>query len=328
MKSEQNTSAIPTVSVIVPNYNHARFLRQRLDSILAQTYTDFELILLDDCSHDHSVEILEEYAEHPQVTHFVVNDTNSGSPFAQWKKGIDLARGEYIWIAESDDYADTEFLNALTPVLQKNPELLVSYCRSEMVDEHGMTPNPGSFYCDSLDKERWHSSYTNTGKDEIINYARYMNTIPNASSTIIRRSAAVTLDFPVTMRFTGDWYFWLQLLNQGRVAYECQPLNFFRCHSNTTRSTTDLASERQRFKEIGYCLSYAHKLSKSNETTDPDKLRWLQAKARSHLGNKERELLDDPTYPKTIKKALRRLMFASAINRRLRKLPFVWRYAT
>ena len=62
------------VSVIVPNYNHAAFLPKRLESIFNQTYQDFEVILLDDASTDTSVEVLSQYADHPKVTHFVVNE--------------------------------------------------------------------------------------------------------------------------------------------------------------------------------------------------------------------------------------------------------------
>ena len=60
-------STMPTVSVIIPNYNHARFLRQRIESVLRQTYQDFEVILLDDCSTDDSRSILSEYANDPRV---------------------------------------------------------------------------------------------------------------------------------------------------------------------------------------------------------------------------------------------------------------------
>ncbi len=69
---------MPTVSVIVPNYNHASFLKQRINSILEQTYQDFELILLDDCSTDNSREILEQYRSNPHVSHIAHNEINSG----------------------------------------------------------------------------------------------------------------------------------------------------------------------------------------------------------------------------------------------------------
>ncbi len=81
---------MPTVSVIVPNYNHARFLRQRIDTILAQTFQDFELILLDDCSTDESRTILREYTSDKRVR-LEFNEVNSGSPFKQWKKGLEMA---------------------------------------------------------------------------------------------------------------------------------------------------------------------------------------------------------------------------------------------
>src|SRR5215472_4105163 len=103
---------MPKVSVIIPNYNHARYLQQRIDTVLGQTFQDFEVILLDDCSTDESRSIISEYAKDPRVrTEF--NEVNSGSTFKQWNKGVRLARGEYVWIAESDDYADKRFLEKL-----------------------------------------------------------------------------------------------------------------------------------------------------------------------------------------------------------------------
>lgn len=74
---------MPKVSVIVPNYNYRRFLTKRIDSILAQTYQDIEIILLDDCSTDGSQELLKQYSKYPTVVKYLVNDKNSGSPFAQ-----------------------------------------------------------------------------------------------------------------------------------------------------------------------------------------------------------------------------------------------------
>ncbi|WP_029037680.1 glycosyltransferase family 2 protein [Salinimicrobium xinjiangense] len=100
----------PLVSVILPNYNHALYLQERMDSILNQTYRNFELIILDDASTDQSHEILEKYRDHEKVTQFLINRINTGSPFVQWKKGLELARGEIIWIAESDDSCESNFL--------------------------------------------------------------------------------------------------------------------------------------------------------------------------------------------------------------------------
>src|SRR5215467_1498105 len=108
--------SMPKVSIVVPNYNHARFLPQRLNSILGQTFQDFELILLDDSSTDDSRSILSQYTADPRVR-IEFNELNSKSPFKQWNKGVRLARGEYVWIAESDDYADERLLERLVPLL-------------------------------------------------------------------------------------------------------------------------------------------------------------------------------------------------------------------
>src|SRR5690242_21921320 len=89
----------PTVSVIIPNYNHARYLPRRIESVLRQSYQDFELILMDDASTDDSREVLSLYLSDPRVR-VQFNEVNSGSPFKQWNKGVKLARGKYVWIAE------------------------------------------------------------------------------------------------------------------------------------------------------------------------------------------------------------------------------------
>ena len=89
---------MPKVSVIIPNYNHAQFLEQRIQSVLDQTYQDFEIIYLDDASTDNSNEVFAKFANNSRIR-AIYNQTNSGSPFKQWNKGIRLAQGEYVWIA-------------------------------------------------------------------------------------------------------------------------------------------------------------------------------------------------------------------------------------
>ncbi|MDR1783951.1 MAG: glycosyltransferase, partial [Dysgonamonadaceae bacterium] len=108
MKKKDQT--VVKVSVILPNYNHARFLEQRIQSIVDQTFQEFELIILDDCSTDDSRGIIENYRDNPKVSQIIYNEQNSGSTFKQWIKGINAAKGEYIWLAESDDWAENDFL--------------------------------------------------------------------------------------------------------------------------------------------------------------------------------------------------------------------------
>ena len=112
------------VTVIIPNFNHARFLDERIRSVLNQTYQDFEVMILDDCSTDNSLEVINRYKNHPKVTQIVVNEQNSGSPFKQWQKGISMAKGELIWIAESDDSCEPTFLETLVKRCQDREVVL------------------------------------------------------------------------------------------------------------------------------------------------------------------------------------------------------------
>ena len=110
------------VSVIVPNYNHAAYLQQRFETIVNQCYSDIEIILLDDASTDESDSFLQQAAKHPKVTAYHRNSTNTHNPFLQWQKGISMAKGDYVWIAESDDYSDREFLTQCVEALDAHPD--------------------------------------------------------------------------------------------------------------------------------------------------------------------------------------------------------------
>ena len=109
------TKTNPLVSVIIPNYCHSRFLDLRIQTVLNQTYKNLEIIILDDCSPDNGASrlIIEKYRNNPLVSHIIYNEVNSGNTFLQWKKGIELCKGEIIWIAESDDFCECNMLEEL-----------------------------------------------------------------------------------------------------------------------------------------------------------------------------------------------------------------------
>ncbi|MGH9735921.1 MAG: glycosyltransferase [Candidatus Acidiferrales bacterium] len=237
---------MPTVSVIVPNYNHARFLRQRIDSILAQTYQDFELILLDDCSTDDSREILDEYAREGQagapVPHDIrleFNEKNSGSPFKQWNKGVRMARGKYVWMAESDDYADPRFLERLVPVLENDTNVQFAYCRSRRVDPRG---HVGEFVdkaslIPGLAPSRWTTDFCSDGREECTRCMVFACVVQNASAVLFRKSAYEEAGgADESLRICGDWKLWCSLLLAGKMAYVAEPLNFFRFHEGAARN--------------------------------------------------------------------------------------------
>lgn len=244
------------VSIIIPNYNHASFLKKRIESVLAQTYQNYELILLDDCSTDNSWQILESYSKHAKVTAVLRNKKNSGSPFRQWKKGIGLAKGKYVWIAESDDWAEPDFLATLIPLLEKGNGL--AYCRSDETDQTGKVFHD-FFWADGLDNKRWRSDYINEGSNEIRNYLLYRCTIPNASACVFRKNLAPLSSGFDKMRYCGDWLFWIKMLETCSLAYSSKTLNHFRHHSMSTRKQKLPKEEHRKRLEVIKIIEYARK---------------------------------------------------------------------
>lgn len=213
------------VSVIVPNYCHSQYLDERIQSILNQTYQDFELIILDDCSPDDgaSREVIDRYRDNPHISHIVYNEVNSGSPFKQWYKGFELAVGKYIWIAESDDKCDKRLLETLVDACQKDDAVL-AFCKSQVFYDTGEKFINGS----QISMER---GFTMDGKLFVSEYLWIRNTIVNASAVIFRKDDAMAVKPLYTeFRAAGDWMFWIELAERGKVTFVAQVLSFFRKH--------------------------------------------------------------------------------------------------
>jgi glycosyltransferase involved in cell wall biosynthesis len=210
------------VSVLIPNYNHAEYLGQRIESVLNQTHQDFEVIILDDCSTDHSREVIERYAMDPRVSHVIFNDINSGSTFLQWEKGINLAKGKYVWIAESDDWCEPSLLSDLVDGIKKDDQCVISYCQISCVD------------VDNRIKWQSHHKYLSEivdSKTFVEDYLAIKVSIFNASMAIFERAKYLNLTNEFTkFKFCGDWFFWIQIARQGKVHISGKVLNYFRKH--------------------------------------------------------------------------------------------------
>ena len=229
------SASAPRVSVIVPNYNHARFLPRRIDSILGQTFQDFELILLDDCSTDDSRSTLSQYAGDPRVR-IEFNAVNSGSTFKQWNKGARLANGKYIWFAESDDYTDPRMLERLVRILDSHPDVAFAYCRSWQVRADDSPAGFADWYLEDLHAQRWTTDFFADGYAECQKYFIYDNQVPNASSVVFRKAAYEAVGgADEGLRMCGDWKLWASIALTGRVAYLSEPLNYFRLHDESVR---------------------------------------------------------------------------------------------
>lgn len=233
----------PIVSIVIPGYRHAPYLRERIESVLCQDYEDFEVIMLDDCSPDASAEIMLSYKDHPHVSHVVINERNSGNTFLQWQKGIELAKGDYIWIAESDDVASPRFLSTLMSYIDKSGAVcafsfskLINQNSEELPDD----PNRPWMYPEP---------YVYEGKAFVRSHLSLTTLIFNSSMAVWKKEcfANVNKEF-IQYRHCGDWMFWFEICRQGRVAVVPERLNFFRQHQQ--KVTIDSIKTGDNYREL------------------------------------------------------------------------------
>lgn len=249
----------PVVSVILPNYNHARYLPKRIESILGQTYADFEVLILDDCSPDNSRDIIAQYELADNRVRVLLNEKNSGSTFKQWQKGLAQVRGKYIWIAESDDFAEPSFLAELVPLLEADDAIGFAYSNSTIVDEQN-TPQgtTADWKNESFKTAHWSHDFIADGQDELAQYLSKTCTVNNASAVLFRRSSIEQAGgVDTTFRYTGDWLMYIKLSLVGKVAYRAACLSNYREHS-ANASKKSIADSSQLF-ERQRCFAFVHR---------------------------------------------------------------------
>jgi hypothetical protein len=241
------------VSVVVPNYNYDQYLCRRLRTIIDQQYPIYEILFLDDASSDESViiaeSLLEEYCGLKQV---IINNKNSGSVFKQWKKGIEAMQGDYIWIAEADDYASPLMLSNLMMSFVTDKNVVMSFCDSMFVDSKGEWEGFSSDARVQLIQDDGLAGGIYDGKEFVRQYLSEFNPMPNVSAVVMKRASVRKNDLEKTSAFkqAGDWYFYLRMLMVGKVAYHMTPMNFFRRQSRAATINMNLEEHQQELNIV------------------------------------------------------------------------------
>jgi glycosyltransferase involved in cell wall biosynthesis len=240
------------VSVLVPSYNHAKFIEARIDSIFGQTYKNFEVFVIDDASTDESVEKLSALRSKYDFN-LIVRNSNSGSPFTAWETFANLANGEYFWICESDDVARDTFLEQMVKsFLTYNIGL--AYCASELISEtNSVIGQSFDYHSNHWKTNRWRREFFNFGINELLEYQIWGQTVPNMSSCLVSGPIFrnTISKFPLQkFRLSGDWLFIGLILNNANVYYTPQLLNQFRSHLSTSRARTKIDRTIQEFINV------------------------------------------------------------------------------
>ena len=236
------------VSVIVPNYNYAKYLKWRILSIAEQTYPIYEMIVLDDASKDESRTVIKKMVArakqiNPEMrVKMIFNKENSGKAISQWIRGVDEASGDYIWIAEADDFSRKDFLAEVMRGYDDS-DVVVAYTESTIINKYGLVVAPN--FRRSRDKEgtgHFASSYIRSGKDEIKQIMAIRCTVPNVSAVVFKNTTKFRRALKEALKFeqVGDWYLYAKLLEEGKIFYNKRPMNFFRIHRDSATKRSEV----------------------------------------------------------------------------------------
>jgi glycosyltransferase involved in cell wall biosynthesis len=271
--------ALRRVSIIVPNYNHERHLPDRLSSIFEQNYPVFEMIVLDDASPDRSVEVIERTAlAAGREIRLVVNSVNGGRLSDQWRKGLALCSGDYVWIAESDDDCDPCFLREAIETLERAGSGFC-FCDSWQIDGEGRKiGNSYTPYVDDIEPGVLLRDFTMPGRVFLQKFLGVKNVILNMSGVLWRRSvleAALTAagaDID-RLKLAADWRLYIQAcLLDISVSYIARALNGHRRHERGITMSLDKDSHLAELRQMQALVDGVVKLGAQKK--------WL---ARKHV---------------------------------------------
>lgn len=249
------------VTVIIPSYNHGKYINKRIDTILSQTYKNFNILILEDASKDNSRDIIQQYVNHPKVQAVISNEINSGSVFKQWYKGIELVQSKYTWIAESDDFADKFFLEKLVQVLESDDSLGFAYCDSYIVDENENLLEVSSYTQkrNLLLGSNWKESMKYDGDDFLKNYLAYHCYVNNASAVLFKTEYLKNLTINLSdFKFAGDWAVYIDISKKSNIYYLNEQLSFYREHHlNASKSgAKDNQLLIEFYRNISSCYNF------------------------------------------------------------------------
>lgn len=211
----------PQVSVLIPAYNSAAFLPECIESVLAQDFQDYELLIADDASTDGTSAVLERYAALDSRIRWWRNPVNLGQA-ANFNACLQAARGEFIKPLHADDVLlETFTLRRIKEVLEQQPTVALVSCASYVIDAHSRRLQFRDYF---------RTSQTWEGREIIIRcFEKPGNLIGEPSLVMFRRSQVGT-GFNPRYRQIVDLEFFLHLLEQGQFSYLAEPMAAWRQH--------------------------------------------------------------------------------------------------
>lgn len=216
----------PEVSVVMSVFNGGRYLKNAIESILTQTFKDFEFIIIDDCSTDFSPEIIKEFASHDVRIRMMANDQNRGLTWSL-NRGISCARGKFIARMDADDISLPERLARQTEAFQKNPELALVACAFRYIDESDQVLHQGSRFVNDLYR-LWTMQFHNI----------YVH-----SAVMFKNDDRIDHNYDEQIKTAQDYDLWCRIAKKNNMKYLDNPLVYYRVSIN---QISQLRQEEQK----------------------------------------------------------------------------------
>lgn len=215
---------MPSISVCLPAYNGERFICEAIESALAQSFADFEILVADDCSADRTYELVEGYAKRDSRIRLWRNEKNKGL-FANYNECMNKASGQLIKLFAQDDVWHPEILTTMMSHYQKCTDAALIACSRAWIDSSGQEIEL---------KKAFRETARMTGHEVIELCAqKFINWI-GEPSTVMFPAKMVGTGFDTTYYHLGDLEYWFRLLNQGAFVYVDEVLCKFRRHAEST----------------------------------------------------------------------------------------------
>lgn len=209
----------PAVSVCIPTWCGGDFLAAAIESVLAQSFADFELVVIDDASPDDTPRIVERYCDDTRVR-FVRNSSNLG-PQGNWNRCLAEARGEFVKVLPHDDVIAPDCLARQLAALARHPDVVLAFCSRRIIDARGRTL--------LVKRTKWPSGRVDAGELMRRCVRAGTNLVGEPGAVLFRRDIARHIGaFDASIPYVIDLDYWARLLAHGDAWCDSEPLSSFR----------------------------------------------------------------------------------------------------
>jgi glycosyltransferase involved in cell wall biosynthesis len=227
----QKITSTPKISVCMPVFNGEKFLQQAIESILTQSYGNFELIIADDCSTDESRSIINSFASRDKRIRTIFNERNIGL-FPNYNQCLEAASGQLIKLFAQDDLLHKECLSKCIAAFRAHPEVVLVSVKRVCIDAEGSTVNeapisPGEYLSET--QNVLGRTVMEESLPSLVNFI-------GEPSTVMFHASATDEGFDVRYHHLGDLEFWFRILQSGRYTFVNETLCSFRVHESSTTS--------------------------------------------------------------------------------------------